>query len=92
MARSSVRASAARALAVLGDGAAASALAARERRELFGNVVRVLREAQAKLGQVLAQERAVADLARRFDEGERERARLLARVEALEKRLDAPPG
>lgn len=82
-----VRAAAARGLAALEDPAGAAALGRQQARELFGNVGRVLREALARLGKIDAGHTAQAQLRERLEEGERERKRLAARVEALEQRL-----
>lgn len=84
-----VRSAAAKALATLGDPQASAALAACHGRERFGNVRRVLREAQETLRQAAAVLTATAELTRRCDEQERERKRLETRIEALEQRLDA---
>ena len=82
-----LRATAARALATLGDPAARSALAAQKTRETFGNVRRVLREALHHLDQAAATTTATAALARRIDDVEQAKKHLEARLEALEKRL-----
>jgi aminopeptidase N len=88
-----VRAAAARALGQLMDPAGSPALATRSAREIFGNVRRVLREAQEKLGSAAAATTATAVLAKRLDDSELARKGLELRLEALEKRLQpsGPP-
>ncbi len=86
-----LRGAAARALATLGDPAGMSALSSRLAREPFGNVARVLREAQEKLGRLQAQHASLGELMRRLDDGEAERKRLVARLEAVAKRLESGP-
>jgi aminopeptidase N len=85
-----VRSAAARALGRLGDPAAAAALAACHQRELFGNVRRVLREAQEQLGKAAATVTATAQLAKQVEELERAKRALELRLEAVEKRLGEP--
>ncbi len=85
-----VRAAAARALAQLMDPAGSPALAARSAREIFGNVRRVLREAQEKLGSAAAATTATAALSKKLDDSESARKGLELRLEALEKRILPP--
>jgi HEAT repeat protein len=85
-----VRSAAIRALATLGDPAGRSALATRLEREPFGNVRRVLREALEQLGKAAAVLTATAELAKRVDDLEKAKKAAELRLEALEKRLDAP--
>ena len=87
-----VRASAARALGGMGEELALGALQGRLGRERFGNVHRVLREAISQLQASSAQSGSIAELQRRLEESEKGRARLEARLDAIERRLDAPPG
>lgn len=82
-----VRAAAARALGRLGAPEGRAALAARQEREPYGNLRRVLREAVETLGREAAVVTATAELAKRVDELEAERKRIAARLDALEKRL-----
>lgn len=85
-----VRSAAIRALGALGDPAGRGALGARLEREPFGNVRRVLREALEQLGKASAVLTATAELAKRVDELEKAKKAGELRLEALEKRLDAP--
>ena len=82
-----IRATAARALATLGDPTARAALRAQRTRETFGNVRRVLREALHQLDQVAATTTATALLTRRIDDLDQAKKHLEARLESLEKRL-----
>jgi aminopeptidase N len=82
-----VRAAAAKALAMLGDPAGKSAIAARLEREALGNIRRVLRENLETLGQTAAITTATAELTKRIDTLDSERKKLEQRLEALEKRL-----
>lgn len=82
-----VRAAAARALASLGDPAARGAIATRQEREIFGNIKRVLREADESLGKAAAAVTATAELQRKLDDVERKNGELEKRLAALEKRL-----
>lgn len=82
-----IRAAAARALASLGDPQARGALAAQQGREIFGNVKRVLREADATLSKAAAATTASAECQRKLDELERKHSDLERRLAALEKRL-----
>ena len=82
-----VRVAAIAALADLGDPAARPVLAARKMREPFGNVLRVLREADATLAKVGDLQTVTADLQRKIDDLERERKALAARLTALEQKL-----
>lgn len=85
-----VRSAAIRALGALGDPAGRGALGVRLEREPFGNVRRVLREALDQLGKAAAVITATADLAKRVDDLEKAKKAADLRLEALEKRLDAP--
>ena len=82
-----IRSAAARALAKLGDASARGALAARQGREIFGNVKRVLREADETLAKAAAVTTATAELQRKVDEVERKHGDLEKRLAAMEKRL-----
>jgi HEAT repeat protein len=88
-----VRTAAARALGQLMDPAGSPALAERSSREIFGNVRRVIREAQERLGSAAAATTATAALAKKLDDSELARKSLELRLEALEKRIlpTAPP-
>ncbi len=81
-----IRAMAAKAFATLGDPAARGALRAQREREEFGNVRRVLRESLHALDQSAATTAATAELTRRLDDLEKAKARLEARLDALEKK------
>jgi HEAT repeat protein len=83
-----LRATAAKALARLGDPAARAALATLREREPYGNVRRVLRESLHALDKAAANSDTHAALSKRVDELAKENADLKRRFEAIEKRLD----
>jgi len=82
-----LRSAAAKALAKLGDANARSALGTRQSREVFGNVKRVLREADDTLAKAAAVTTATAELQRKLDDVERKHSDLEKRLAAMEKRL-----
>ncbi len=82
-----LRAAAIRACATLADPAARGMIAAQREREPFGNIRRVAREALHHLDQVAATTSATATLTRRIDDLESTKAKLEARLDALERRL-----
>ncbi len=82
-----LRAAAIRAGAAWGVIHLRGAIAAQREREPFGNIRRVAREALHQLEQVAAATTATATLTRRIDDLEGAKAKLEARMEALERRL-----
>jgi HEAT repeat protein len=85
-----VRSAAAKALGALGDAQARGAISTALDREPFGNVRRVYREVLDQLGKVAAITTATAELSKRLDDVEKSKKSMELRMEALEKRLDAP--
>jgi aminopeptidase N len=85
-----VRSAAARALGQLMDPGALPALSLRSDREVFGNVKRVIREAQERLRGAAAVTTATAALATKITDLEAARKALELRLETLEKRLLEP--
>jgi HEAT repeat protein len=85
-----VRSAAAKALGALGDAQARGAISTALDREPFGNVRRIYREALDQLGKVAAITTATAELSKRLDDMEKSKKSMELRLEALEKRLDAP--
>lgn len=82
-----LRAAAMRACAAVADPAARGLIAAQRIREPFGNIRRIAREVLHQLDQVAATTTATAALSKRLDDLESTKARLEARLDAIEKRL-----
>ena len=82
-----LRASAMRAGSALGVVTLRGAIAAQRERETFGNIRRVAREALHAIDLITSTSTATATLTKRLDDLESAKAKLEARLEALERRL-----